>query len=135
QIASTGVDADMITSIMNSPDPRLFWARPFPARQSLVRRQFVLCYHGSLSEYNDLGLALRAIADVRGRLPEIEFRIYGRGRSLPELQAIVSELKLETQVKFFGYRPLDEMPDLIAEADLGVVPQRKSAFTALNYPT
>jgi glycosyltransferase involved in cell wall biosynthesis/O-antigen/teichoic acid export membrane protein len=135
QIASAGIAGDKITSIMNSPDPRLFWARPFRIRQPRDSRRFVLCYHGTLSEYNDLGLVLQAIAELGERVPQLEFRVFGRGRTLPMLQAMVSDLKLENQVKFYGYRALDEMPDLIAEADLGIVPQRKSAFTALNYPT
>jgi glycosyltransferase involved in cell wall biosynthesis len=117
---------------MNSPDPGLFAGAP--ASRPATER-FVLSYHGTLSEYNDLTVVLRALALLRGELPGLVFNVYGRGRSLPELEALAAELKLEDRVRFHGFRPLDEMPAVISGADLGIVPQRRSDFTSLNYPT
>jgi glycosyltransferase involved in cell wall biosynthesis len=95
----------------------------------------VLSYHGTLSEYNDLGVVLRALAALRGEAHGLTFRVYGRGRALPELQALAAELGLTDCVQFLGFHPLDEMPALIAAADAGIVPQRRSVFTSMNYPT
>jgi glycosyltransferase involved in cell wall biosynthesis len=38
-------------------------------------------------------------------------------------------------VRFHGFKPLDEMPAAIRAAHLGIVPQRPSDFTSMNYPT
>ncbi len=140
QIAANGLSLERVTSIMNSPDPRLFGGAAHAGRyageaEDRAGRPFVLSYHGTLSEYNDLALVLRAIDRLRAELPGLEFHIYGRGRSLPALQALAAELKLERHVRFMGFRPLEDIPALIQAADLGIVPQCRSAFTALNYPT
>ena len=134
QVSANGVDINKITSVMNSPDPGLFAAPPTTAPRP-ANGKFVLSYHGTLSEYNDLTVVLRAMALLRDELPGLVFNVYGRGRSLPELRALASELDLEDRVQFHGFRPLDEMPAVIAGADLGIVPQRRSDFTSLNYPT
>jgi glycosyltransferase involved in cell wall biosynthesis/O-antigen/teichoic acid export membrane protein len=134
QILQAGLPADRVTSIMNSPDPSLFaWRAPAPR----TRRSgsFILSYHGTLSEYNDLGVVLRAMAQLQEELPGLTLRVYGRGRAEPELRRLAAELGLGDRVAFLGYRPLDEMPARIGEADAGIVPQRRSVFTAMNYPT
>lgn len=134
RLGANGVALNKITSIMNSPDPAIFTARPGAAMPSATG-EFRLSYHGTLAEYNDLTVVLRAMALLRDELPDLVFDIYGRGRAIPALQALARELGLESQVKFHGFQPLDAMPALIANADLGLVPQRRSEFTSLNYPT
>jgi glycosyltransferase involved in cell wall biosynthesis len=134
QIGANGVGLDKITSIMNSPDPGLFGTATAAARPA-PNAQFVLSYHGTLSEYNDLTVVLRAMALLREELPGLVFNVYGRGRSLPGLEALAAELNLADRVRFHGFKPLDEMPAIIGAAHLGIVPQRRSDFTALNYPT
>lgn len=134
QINANGVELGRVTSIMNSPDPGLF-AAPAIAPAPSAPSQFVLSYHGTLSEYNDLTVVLRAVALLRDELPGLIFNVYGRGRALPGLQALAAELELEDRVRFLGFRPLDEMPAVIASAQLGIVPQRRSDFTSLNFPT
>jgi glycosyltransferase involved in cell wall biosynthesis len=134
QIRKAGLPAHKVTSIMNSPDPRLFaWQAPAPRAER--NGSFILSYHGTLSEYNDLGVVLRAMALLCRDLPGLQLRVYGRGRAEPELRRLAAELNLDSQVAFLGFRPLDEMPARIREADAGIVPQRRSVFTALNYPT
>jgi glycosyltransferase involved in cell wall biosynthesis/O-antigen/teichoic acid export membrane protein len=134
QLVAAGLPAEKVTSIMNSPDPSLFAVQP--AAGPVQRKDgFVLSYHGTLSEYNDLGVVLQAIALVREEMPGLRLKVYGRGRALPELQRQAAELGLDGQVEFLGFRPLDEMPARIRQADAGIVPQRRSVFTALNYPT
>jgi glycosyltransferase involved in cell wall biosynthesis len=119
---------------MNSPDPGLFAWRA-PAARAGRSSCFSLSYHGTLSEYNDLGVVLRAMARLQADLPGLKLQVYGRGRAEPELRRLAAELGLEQRVAFLGYRPLDEMPARIGQADAGIVPQRRSVFTALNYPT
>jgi glycosyltransferase involved in cell wall biosynthesis/O-antigen/teichoic acid export membrane protein len=137
-IMQAGLPASRVTSVMNSPDPVLFQPRAngHSANGHHGRNgRFILSYHGTLSEYNDLGLVLRAVNQLRDEIPGLEFHVYGRGRSLPQLKALARDLNLETHVKFMGFQPLDDMPGLISHADLGLAPQCKSTFTALNYPT
>jgi glycosyltransferase involved in cell wall biosynthesis/O-antigen/teichoic acid export membrane protein len=136
KLAANGVALGRITSIMNSPDPVLFAPRAPGARARPQAKQgLALSYHGTLTESNDLTVVLRALALLRDEAPGLVFNVYGRGRAVPALQALAAELGLQDQVRFHGYKPLDEIPSLIAAADVGLVPQRRSDFTALNYPT
>jgi glycosyltransferase involved in cell wall biosynthesis len=140
ELARSGLRPERVTSIMNSPDPQLFGRGAHCQTEAATpsgndSERFVVCYHGTLTESNDLTVVLRALDRLRNELPGLELHIYGRGRALPELRALANELRLNGGVKFQGFRPLDEIPALIAAAHLGVVPQRQSAFTALNYPT
>jgi glycosyltransferase involved in cell wall biosynthesis len=136
QLAANGVPLGKITSIMNSPDPVLFAPHSEASTApSSPPDGLVLSYHGTLTESNDLSVVLRAMALLRDEVPGLTFNIYGRGRAVPGLQALAAELGLQDRVRFHGYKPLDAIPALIAAADLGLVPQRRSSFTTLNYPT
>jgi glycosyltransferase involved in cell wall biosynthesis len=134
RLVQNGVPAARTISVMNSPDPDLFGHGMAPLKP---RRPdcFRLSYHGTLSEYTDLSVVLRAMVLLQPVVRGLNFHVYGRGRALPGLQALAHELGLQDRVTFHGVRPLDEMPGVVAAADLGVVPQRSSEFTALNYPT
>jgi glycosyltransferase involved in cell wall biosynthesis len=132
KLIENGLPADRVTSVMNSPDPRLFQPRPWRPRRG---PEFRLSYHGTLNEYTDLSVVLRAMQSLGTTIPGLAFHVYGRGRALGGLRALAAALGLQGRVVFHGERPLDEMPAAVAAADLGVVPQRPAAFTDLNYPT
>jgi glycosyltransferase involved in cell wall biosynthesis len=128
QLCANGGTAERITSIMNSPDPVLFSAPPervnghgaaHPNGHEHRRagEPFVLSYHGTLSEYNDLTVVLRALALLRDELPDLRLHVYGRGRALPGLQALAAELDLGDRAQFFGFRALDEMHGVFFETN------------------
>src|SRR5262249_47500079 len=54
--------------------------------------------------------------------------LYGNGRLEPELRALSRSLNLDASVHFFGSVPLDRMPQIMADSDLGVVPKRADGF-------
>jgi len=47
----------------------------------------------------------------------------------------VRELKLEDAVKSHGFKTLEEIAGCIATIDVGVIPNRSSSFTQINFPT
>ena len=46
----------------------------------------------------------------------------------PELRGLAARLGLNGSVRFFASVPLDRIPDVMANADLGVVPKRADGF-------
>ena len=60
--------------------------------------------------------------------PEAEFHIYGRGPEKPALSQLITELGLEGSVFLRDPVPLTQIAEIMANADLGVVPKRKSSF-------
>ncbi|HEU5011744.1 MAG TPA: glycosyltransferase family 4 protein [Roseiflexaceae bacterium] len=133
RLLARGVAPEKLTVIMNSADPQLF--HPLPLSPAPRADRFTLVYHGGLYERYGLDIAIRAIAQLRDQIPELRLLIYGEGEASDDLARLVAELHLEEQVQLCGYVAIDEIPERIAGADLGVVPYRSNPFTDMLYPT
>jgi len=136
--AARSCPAEKIQTVMNSPATAIFNPDKFPARRadSHPGRPFVLMYHGLLVERHGLDVAIRAIAQLRPKIPAIELHLYGdQTEYSPVIEKLIQELQLEKTVFSHGYKTLDEIAACIAQIDLGLVPNRLSVFTAINFPT
>jgi glycosyltransferase involved in cell wall biosynthesis len=130
-----GVPAAKIEVLLNLPDPRLFPASPpRPARPAAAG--FRLVFHGTLAERLGVDLALRAVALLGDRIPKLRLDIIGDGDQRPALLALRDELGLRDRVHFSdGMVPVEDLPALLAEADLGVIPTREEIGTRYMLPT
>jgi glycosyltransferase involved in cell wall biosynthesis len=136
---SRGCPPQKISVVMNSPDEEIFRYRD-PVRQVNAARDaakpFVVMYHGSLVERHGLDLAVAALNKAREIVPGAELRIYGR--STPFLERVMDSVRtsnLNEAVRYLGSMKLEQIPGAISECDIGVIPNRRSAFTELNMPT
>ena len=114
------------TVLINHVDPEMF------SRHSKTRTddRFIVLFPGSLQWHQGLDIAISAFAEVKRQIPRAEFHIYSGagGDTKPALKKLVEQLSLEESVKFCRGVPLHEMAQLIANADLGVVPKRADSF-------
>jgi glycosyltransferase involved in cell wall biosynthesis len=133
RLLARGAPAEKLTVIMNGADERLF--RPIARPSAAAGERFTLVYHGGLFERYGLDIAIRAVSALRGPIPGVELRIYGEGEAAPALAALVAELGLEAHVRLCGFVPVDQIPPLIAQADLEVNPYRSNPFTDMLYPS
>ncbi|HLH20646.1 MAG TPA: glycosyltransferase family 4 protein [Bryobacteraceae bacterium] len=88
--------------LRNAPQPRLVWVRAF-------------------HEVYDPGLAVRALAKIRGRQPEATLRMAGPDKgdgSLQRAMAAARELGVQESVSFAGAIPKAAVPAWIAEGDI-----------------
>lgn len=93
-------------------------------------------YHGLIVERHGLDLALEAIAKLKRRIPGITLHLYGeRTDYLETILAMTERLGLGPAVQFHGFKKLEEIARDISKADLGIVPNRLSVFTEVNFPT
>jgi L-malate glycosyltransferase len=69
---------------------------------------------------------LAAAATVIDSHPNLRFRIVGDGPRRAELEQLAATLGVSRQVEFLGHR--DDVPALLADADLFVLPSRSEAF-------
>jgi glycosyltransferase involved in cell wall biosynthesis len=136
---SRGCPPQKISVVMNSPDEEIFqYQKPF-RQVSTVRdasKPFVIMYHGSLVERHGVDLAVAAVGKIRSKIPGAELRIYGR--STPFLEGVLDSVRkseLSDAVRYLGPMKLEQIPAAIRECDVGVVPNRRSAFTEINMPT
>lgn len=128
-----GVAEEKVRIVLNSPDESIFPGAA--AKEESDGERFRLIYHGTLVRRSGLDVAIRALAVLKDEIAGATLDIVGDGDGADEFAALAADLGLADRVRFHGHRPLAEIPDHIARADLGLVPNRRNIFTEQNLPT
>ncbi|GIU87380.1 MAG: hypothetical protein KatS3mg009_1895 [Acidimicrobiia bacterium] len=132
-LVARGVPESKCSVVMNLADERVFTPLPRPDRD---RSSFELVYHGTVVERYGLDLAVRAVAKLRDRIPGIHLTVLGMGDHMATLRRLCSELGVESNVTLRDeLLTADQLPPILARADLGVVPYRNDVFTDGLLPT
>jgi glycosyltransferase involved in cell wall biosynthesis len=97
--------------------------------------RFIIVYPGGLQWHQGLDVAVRALGRVRLALPNTELHIYGEGSEKNRIQSLVEELGLEGSISLHSVVPHREVAQVIADADLGIVPKRADSFGNEAYST
>ncbi|MDB6022726.1 MAG: pimB 5 [Pedosphaera sp.] len=116
---------------INRVDSKLF----YPRDRSRKDGKLIIMFPGGLQWHQGLDIAIKAFAQITGKLPQAEFHIYGDGNMKNELVALVKELNLGDKVRFFNPLPALQIAQVMADADLGVVPKRADSFGNEAYST
>jgi len=141
RFASRGTPAGKITVVKDVSDLALFDPARFADGAAAAQGAAAvgggarLVYHGTLVHRYGVDLAVRALARVRARIPGASLAIYGRGEALDELTRLARELGVAECVTFGGQLDLASIPERIARADIGIVPNRQDIFMDLVLPT
>jgi len=117
--------------LINNVDPTMF--RPLPRTRNDDR--LIVLFPGGLQWHQGLDIAIRAFRRVVAEMPNAELHIYGDGDMKPTLVQLTNELGLNRHVKFFDPRPVREIAEIMANADLGIVPKRADSFGNEAYST
>lgn len=88
-----------------------------------------LVYIGNLGSGYDLATVVNAIAADES----LTLDIAGKGPREGELVELVRKLGLGDRVRFHGYLAADAMRELLAKADVGIVPMRDDSWVGLPY--
>ncbi len=116
---------------INNVDARHFSRRPQTRNGSAPR----VIFPGGLQWHQGLDIAIRAFQKLLHKIPSADFHIYGDGNMKPRLLELTAELGLQDKVLFFEPVSAEEIPDVMAQADLGVVPKRADSFGNEAYST
>jgi glycosyltransferase involved in cell wall biosynthesis/peptidoglycan/xylan/chitin deacetylase (PgdA/CDA1 family) len=130
-ITRRSVPEEKCSVFINHVDPAVF----YPHQRTRNDGKFVVIFPGSFQWHQGLDLAINAFVKVRENVPNAEFHIYGGGAQEDELKKLTNDLNLNAVVKFCGSLPLEKMAEVIANADLGVVPKRANSFGNEAYST
>jgi len=135
-VARRTVRADRCTVVMNVADTAYFRPRAPTAHKDVEEAEFRLLYHGTLAHRYGVDLLVRAVARLRDEIPGLRLTIHGRGEARESLPGLVEQLGVADIVTLsFDFVPVEELPVIIASADLGVVPYRRDVFTDGILPT
>jgi glycosyltransferase involved in cell wall biosynthesis len=133
-LISRGIPSEKVSTILDSADEKLFV--PSQDDASSLHSNFVLLYHGTLTELYGVDTAIRAISHLPPEIQgKVEMRIAGEGPEEDHLKSLVSTLGLARSVKFLGNHPVDEMPTLINSCDVGICPTSENELTEYSLST
>jgi glycosyltransferase involved in cell wall biosynthesis len=143
---SRSCPAGKIQTVMNSPETEIFRprangvARNGPLNGATLEnnagKHFTLMYHGLIVERHGLDLAVKAVAKLAAKIPGITLHLYGeRTEYLEKILELAKILNLKNAIQFHGFKTLGEIASDISKIDLGLVPNRLSVFTEINFPT
>ena len=106
-----------------------------PLTRTRADGKFIILFPGGLQWHQGLDIAIRAFQTVSAAVPQAEFHIYGDGNMKETLRALALSLGLADKVRFFEPLSLGRIAQIMAEADLGVVPKRADSFGNEAYST
>ena len=137
RLVGLGVAAGHVTVVRNTPSLARFDPAAHPARPFMADGTLRLVYAGALTPTYELDVAVRAVARLAARRPElpVQLDLYGRGDSRPSLEALAEELGVSDRLTFHGRIPIEAVPAAIARADVGLAPTRRDPFTDSSLST
>jgi glycosyltransferase involved in cell wall biosynthesis len=134
-LVARGIPKAKTLVTMNTPDPKIFRSQRSGRRGDIPATRFNLVYHGTMTERLGVDLVIRAVANLRDRIPDVRLHLWGGGDHLERFQALVEELSVGDSVCFKpdGFA-LQELPAQLQSMHVGVVGNRRSAAGDLMLP-
>lgn len=120
RLQAEGVPNYKILTIPNGIDPAIFPAHEYTSAPRRIA--MVAC----LREEKRIDVLIRAMPQILANFPDATLDLGGDGRCRGELTRLTEELGLTQKVRFLGHR--DDVPTVLKDADLFVLPSRSEAF-------
>ncbi|MBD3291979.1 MAG: glycosyltransferase [Armatimonadia bacterium] len=122
RVAELGVSVGKVQVIHNGVDSDLFC----PARDSRPGRRLI--YVGRLTPEKGVEYLIRALAVLQQGTPDVHLKIVGDGPDRPRLEQQTRDLGVADAVTFTGPKPHEQIPDLMRQSDLLVLPSLSEGF-------
>ncbi len=132
-LGDRAVPVERISVVMNLADPSIFHVSP---RSEPDRGELRIIYHGTFAFRYGVDLLVDAVERLVDRLPGVRLRLLGDGELRPDLMERIERGGLG-EIVFVSDGMLDAalLPENLAWADVGVVPNRSDVFTEGILPT
>jgi glycosyltransferase involved in cell wall biosynthesis len=130
-----GVDPKRIHVVMNSADTRLFDAGAHPRRPFMEDGELGLIHHSNLQRIYGLDVAVEALATIDPEALPHRLDVYGDGPFRADVERAIARTGSGDRVHLHGRVPMDELPALLAGADIGLVPSRPEPYLQLSLST
>lgn len=127
KLVSRSVRPEKCSVLLNVPDEELFQAVPQNGKDQ--NNRFNLFYHGSLEEHFGVDIVLNAMPLIRDHIPNAQLYIYGGGRLKEKFLDAISDMQMEHYIHLYDKVPFYELPELLHQADVGVVPTKDTQFS------
>ena len=129
-----GVPPNKIDVVMNSADQRLFDPSRHPHRPFMADGTLRLIHHSNLQRIYGLDLAILGLAGLPADL-DWRLDVYGDGPWREPIEAAIAETGTAGRVTLHGRVLIDELPALLAGADIGLVPSLPEPYMQYSLST
>lgn len=107
----------------------------FPVYQSKkTENGFSLFYGGGINRHRGLQVVIDAVSLLKKKNISIRFDIAGTGSYMKTLEKKVFELDLISEVIFHGYKPFNEMIELLSKSDAAIIPHLRTENNDATIP-
>jgi glycosyltransferase involved in cell wall biosynthesis len=125
-----GLPPDSIQVIANFADDQVFTLNPDYRADGKLR----LIFHGTILERYGLRTLVQALARVRNK-DKMSVKIIGEGDFSNEFKGLIASAGLESFVHFDNrFYPMHDIPRIISDANIGLVPLEISSMTNYALP-
>lgn len=125
-----GIPGNKISVVANFADDNLFKLK----ENYKLGGKIKLIFHGTIAERFGLQNVLKVFAQLP-RKNQFYFKIIGEGDYSEQLKEIIKELKLDEVVHFDNnFYPVTQLPEMVAQYDVGLVCYNLSAATEYMLP-
>ena len=131
KLIARSVKPAKLTTLINYPDTSIF----FPNKGTRKDNEFKMLYPGSVSWHQGLDIAVQALALVKEKAPHASLHIYGNGTHWSYIEKLISQLGLGDRVFLKSGMPLRNLAEVVAQADLGIIPKRNDPFGSEAFST
>ena len=123
RLIGMGVPEEKIWLVSNTPDFERFIQEKSPADDKYeLNNGYSMIYVGLLNPSRGLDTVIKAVSQYLIINPDFRLIIVGKGKAEKAYKALVKELEIGENVEFMGWVDNKKVPDLIAQADIGIVP-------------
>ena len=136
-LVSRGVPEEKTCVLLNVPDHHIFTRNRGPIRttNSAGNGRFRLVYHGTVDRVLGIDVAIEAVCRLLNEIPGLEFHVLGTGSDLDEFASFSEKLGVGDCVHFSRKMfPVHDLPELLKDMDVGIVPNRPTRATELMLP-
>ena len=129
-----GVPPDRISVVMNSADGRIFDPTRVVRRAFMADGELRIVHHSNFQRIYGLDVAIDGLSRLRDGL-RWRLDVYGDGPWREAIQAAIARTGTGDRVALHGRVPMDDLPELLAAADLGLVPSLPEPYLEYSLST
>lgn len=116
--------SEKIVTVNNTPPKNQFDRTIKGCRKTPI----VFGHHGHLSSDKNFDIFLEGFDIAAKEMNDIFINFYGDGFYKEHLEKLTEKLNISNRVKFFGKYKFAELPDLLSEIDIGILPYLTTEF-------
>jgi len=135
KLIERGTPSSKITVVKNFPDPNIFNRSRYGSQKREDDKAFTLIFPGTIAPRYGLEVAIKALPMIKEGVPDVKLIVIGRQvENVKTLEALARQLGVANNVEFKPAMPLEEIPNQLLQADIGIYPALPDPHMSIAIP-